>query len=177
VLVDAAKILKWLKVATSARNQIEMATIILINKIDIASKEQVEEVRQTMTELNPQAKIFCTSYGNVHLASLLQPSSISTEKPIWIAKNLREAYVTVQIERNIALVQLEAALAELNDKIFRAKGFIVADEKNWYVDYSGRFEATPVHHAEETGKLVLLYDIALVNKKEILEVFHKHQIT
>ena len=171
VLVDAAKILKWLKVAVSARNQIESATIILINKIDLVDKEQAEEVERTIIELNPQAKIFCTTYGNINLAAFLKPSPVSQETPLWLTKNLREAYVTIQIEKNISLARLEAAFAALDDKIFRAKGFIVADEKLYYIDYSGRFAAMPVDSAEETGKLVVLYDIGLISKKEILEVF------
>jgi len=172
VLVDAARILKWLKVAVNAKNQIEMATILIINKIDLVSEEQVEEVRSKITALNPHAKIFCTSYGHVDIASCLHALPISNEKPLWITKNLREAFLTLQIERNVSLAQLETALAQLSEKIFRAKGFIATDDKTFYVDFSGRFTATPCHQREEVGKLVLLYDIALVTQKEILEIFH-----
>ena len=174
VLVDAAKILKWLKVAVNAQYQIEMATIILINKVDLVSEEEVEEVRRKIAALNPKAKIFSTSYGNVSLTSYLQASPISQEKPLWITKNLREAYLTINIERNIALTQLETALAALSDRIFRAKGFTIADGRCYYVDYSGQFTATPSHNVEEAGKLVVLYDIALVGKNEILETFRHH---
>jgi len=171
VLVDAAKILKWLKVASNARNQIEMATIILINKVDLVNDEQLEEVTQTISELNPQAKTFRTLYGNINLASLLQPSALQSNKPLWLTKNLREAFITIQIAQNCTLSQLEAALTALGDKIFRAKGFMTANDQIWHIDYSGHFTATPVHHAEEIGKLVLLYDIALISRKEIMEVF------
>jgi len=173
VLVDAAKITKWLKVAVNARNQIEMATIILINKIDLVNEEQLEEVERTIRELNPQAKIFRTTYGNIHLSSLLQPSSLQSEKPLWLTKNLQEAYITIQIEPNVALSQLEAVFTALGDKIFRAKGFVSADDQIWYIDYSGRFSATPVQRVEEVGKLVLLYDIAYTNRNEIQELFRQ----
>jgi hypothetical protein len=66
---------------------------------------------------------------------------------------------------------LKLAFDKLNDKIFRAKGIVLADEKKWYVDYSGQLHITPVSYLEEAGKLVVLYDIALVSKKEIVEVF------
>ena len=173
VLVDAAKILKWLKVAVNAQNQIEMATIVIINKIDLVNQTQMEEVQHKIAVLNPQAKIYCTSYGKVNLAPSLLPASLHTEQPIWLTKNLCEAFLTIPIEQDISLAQWEAALTALSDKIFRAKGFVRADEKVYYIDFSSTFVATPAPYAKEVGKLVVLYDTALVNRKEILAVFQK----
>jgi len=176
VLVDAAKILKWLKVAVNAQNQIEMATIVIINKIDLVPLGQLQEVQHQIAQLNPHAKIYTTSYGAVNLISSLQPSSPTSEKPQWLTKNLREAFLTIPIKQNISLTQLESALTALHDKIFRAKGFVRADEKVYYIDFSSTFVATPAPHAKEVGKLVVLYDTTLVNRKEILAVFHEYQV-
>ncbi|MDR2585066.1 MAG: hypothetical protein LBC84_02435 [Prevotellaceae bacterium] len=170
VLVDAAKILKWLRVAVNAQNQIEMATIVIINKIDLVSSEQLTEVKRTITQLNPQAKIFCTTYGKVNLTSCLLPAPLTTDKPLWLTKNLREAFLTLSIKQNISIERLEAALTSLDNKIFRAKGFVVAHDQTCYIDYSSRYVVTPVSHTENLGKLVILYDISLIGTKEILEV-------
>ncbi|MDM5188015.1 GTP-binding protein [Bacillus sp. DX4.1] len=52
-------------------DQIEFANIILLNKIDLLEKEDVQELHNLLQTLNPEAKIIEASYGAVPLQHIL----------------------------------------------------------------------------------------------------------
>ncbi|MGZ0051346.1 CobW family GTP-binding protein [Brevibacillus gelatini] len=52
------------------RNQIKYADLILLNKTDMVSAEQLQRVKQKLSELNPQAPIHTTVQANIDLSRL-----------------------------------------------------------------------------------------------------------
>lgn len=60
-LIDAEMIDTYLKETEEAANQITQSDILLINKTDLVTKEQIEQLKTRLIELNPIAKI---SLGN-----------------------------------------------------------------------------------------------------------------
>jgi G3E family GTPase len=61
-------------------DQIEFANVILINKIDLISEEQLEELRAIIQKLNPEASIIITEKAKVVLESVLNTGLFDYEK-------------------------------------------------------------------------------------------------
>lgn len=70
-VVDAAHILIQLKEMKEARDQIAIADVILLNKIDLVSEEGIEMVTNELRTRNPAATIVETERSNVDIATIL----------------------------------------------------------------------------------------------------------
>ena len=77
-------------------DQVEFADVILLNKKDRVSKEEMEEVRAVIQRLNPEATLLVTEHSKVELASILHTKSFDMEKaqssPGWL-KELNNEHV------------------------------------------------------------------------------------
>ena len=62
---------------SSLVDQIEFATVILLNKTDVVGKEDVARVRGIVEKLNPTAKIIETVRSRVDLKEILSESSLT----------------------------------------------------------------------------------------------------
>lgn len=65
-------------------DQIEFANVILINKTDLVTSDELETVHQLLHELNPTALIVETTHGEVPLTSVLNTGRFSTN---WAEQN------------------------------------------------------------------------------------------
>lgn len=73
-------------------DQIEFADVIILNKTDLVTREQLERVTAIIKGLNPQAELVNSSFGKVPLAQVLDTGRFSMEQaqeaPGWL-KELR----------------------------------------------------------------------------------------
>ena len=60
--------------------QIEFCNVIVLNKIDEVTKEELEEVKAVVKTLQPTAKILETSYGKVDLKEMLSTNNFDFEE-------------------------------------------------------------------------------------------------
>ena len=59
--------------------QIEFCNVIVLNKVDEISKEQLEEVRQVIKALQPTAKIIETNYAKVNVGEIIDTNNFDFE--------------------------------------------------------------------------------------------------
>ena len=59
--------------------QIEFCNVILINKTDLVTQEELEQVKKVVTALQPHAKIIETQHGQVDLSDVLGTNSFDFE--------------------------------------------------------------------------------------------------
>jgi G3E family GTPase len=67
-IIDAMNIEKSLKVYDVARDQIEAADILLLNKTDLITKGQRIPIHQKLRDINPNAPIITTMHGDINPA-------------------------------------------------------------------------------------------------------------
>jgi G3E family GTPase len=60
--------------------QVEFANVILINKVDLVSKENLNLTKSLIQRLNPTANIVCGSYGKVDWAQLINTRLFSMDQ-------------------------------------------------------------------------------------------------
>lgn len=82
-------------------DQIEFASVIVLNKIDLVSPYQVGELKAILQKLNPEAKIIETSFGKVPLSEVMNTGLYDYEKATsaagWI-RELEKGYHTPETE-------------------------------------------------------------------------------
>ena len=76
--------------------QIEFCNLIILNKVDEVTKEQLEEVKQVIKNLQPSARIIETNYAKVDVGSVIDTNNFKFEDTAasagWV-KGLDEVYV------------------------------------------------------------------------------------
>lgn len=71
-IVDATTLEDCIDVVVAVGNAISKSSLVVINKADIATEEQLKEARRTVVELSPGAKIVTTSFGVVPLDTIME---------------------------------------------------------------------------------------------------------
>lgn len=71
-------------------DQIEFADVILLSKIDLATSEQIKATKGLITKLNPGAKVYEISHGQIPLGALVNTGLFSMDKAAQNAGRLKE---------------------------------------------------------------------------------------
>lgn len=68
--------------------QVEFSNVIILNKIDLASKANVDTTKKLIHTLNPKARVLEASYGKIDVANILNTNLFNMEKasesPGWL---------------------------------------------------------------------------------------------
>ena len=70
-VVDAVNLEKNLEQSNEAMEQVAFSDIVLINKMDLVSTEQMDKIERRVRQLNAMAKIYHTSNSEIPLSSIL----------------------------------------------------------------------------------------------------------
>ncbi|WP_130860316.1 GTP-binding protein [Gracilibacillus phocaeensis] len=118
-------------------DQIEFANVIVLNKVDKLSSEEMEELKDLLYKLNPEAKIIPTTFGQIDPLQVLHTGQFDLEEAShgagWI-KELNQEHVPETEEYGISSFvyrsrrpfhpgRFQEWLENWPDEILRAKGF------------------------------------------------------
>lgn len=154
-LIDAEQIQSLKKeFAVIAMNQIGMADIVILNKVDLVTSEQIAAVRRYIKQINKTARIFEAQQGNIPLEFVLNvaqydPLRLADYQPQSIhihqagagqhdpEHHHHDDHTQVfntwhwQSDQPVSIKALEQVLNQLPDTVYRAKGiFYTQDEPN-----------------------------------------------
>ena len=79
-LVDAKHFPLRLKDAPEAEDQIAFADVVILNKVDLVSAEELEKVRATVRKINPHAVIHTAERSQIALAEVLDRGSFDLDR-------------------------------------------------------------------------------------------------
>jgi G3E family GTPase len=139
-LVDGVNIEANLAQSVEAQEQVAFSDIILINKVDLLSAEQLESVDRRIRRLNPLAAIHHTTNGVIDMASVLNVGAFDLEAKLRIEPDLLEdhlhehddavkSYVLTEsrpIDMNRFMTWMNRHAADHGDDLFRTKGIFNA---------------------------------------------------
>jgi G3E family GTPase len=166
-LVDGSTIYKVIDTLRLVRRQIEVSDILILNKIDLLTEVEKNDVKKLLGKINPFARLIETTYGKVQLEVLdyvrINQLDLPKEKLI---KNMVLDTVTVYFE-NVTLEQLNLLLAQLNNRVYRIKGYV---SKTYIVNtqFNQDIEVRP--YVSPYSYLVFLFNKKLITEDNILEV-------
>src|SRR5690606_21003035 len=81
-LVDAKHLPLRLKDSREAEDQIAFADVVLINKTDLVSPEEVARIEDIVRAINPSARIYKTTRSGVDLARVLDQGAFNLERAL-----------------------------------------------------------------------------------------------
>lgn len=172
-LVDACRFLKVYETATVVKKQLNVSDMILLNKTDLVSKEQISEVCAKICAHRPDIVVHETVYGKLEkqwLKALSGPAETTEETDIMQSADITLRKLLLSINENTDLQTLENFLKMIMDDTFRIKGFVYV-QKEWYlINCVGNlFEAEKCSEKSEKQKnlLVVLSGYGLPVKKAL----------
>ena len=135
-VVDAINLAKNLEQSVEAQEQVAFADIILVNKTDLASEEQIAKIERQVRSLNPLATIHRSAHGIVDLALILDSNAFQLDAKLQVDPEflgdhehehdpaiasfvLRESR---PIDMNRFMSWITPMLQEQGDRVLRTKG-------------------------------------------------------
>ncbi len=81
-LVDAKHLPLRLKDSREAEDQIAFADVVLLNKTDLVTPEELERIEATVRVINPSARIYRTQRSEIDLSKVLDQGAFNLEKAL-----------------------------------------------------------------------------------------------
>lgn len=127
-ITDALNFHKVYETLPAVVNQIKEASLCIINKTDIASKEQIDKVKDKIRKHNPDVDIICAQYGEMDFSVLIDFDNL------WVSDLSEDNQISSEV-RTITLVsnclvipeKLKAFIEKYLKNILRAKGYLNTD--------------------------------------------------
>jgi G3E family GTPase len=130
-------------------SQVEHAELVLLNKTDLASSEQLEAVRGEVAALNPTAEVVMTEHCDVDVGLVLD--ALSGSEP-HIGDHGREHHHhdhtdfesrVMDAGQDVGRAALERFFADLPPEVVRAKGFMSVEGRPCLVQFAaGQLDIT-----------------------------------
>ncbi len=171
-LVDGVRFHKAYQTAKVCRMQLAISDLVLINKTDLASREQIDTVTEIAKAQKPGRPVHETAYGAFDiswLAEMGQPKADNCSAEGHTRDiNLQKLILNISgFDRK----SLAAFLKMFAEDTYRIKGFVALEDSVYVVDCVGPMvEVRPFEgDASDLGKLVVLFGHGLPTRRGIKE--------
>ncbi|MEG1504959.1 MAG: CobW family GTP-binding protein [Lachnospiraceae bacterium] len=172
-LVDAKQFKKVYATATVVKKQISISDVILLNKVDLVTEEEVVEVRNILVQHRPDIPIFETTYGNIRREWIIDRNSSSLEEEL---PEIQKMDITLRkgqiyLQDTFTYYRFQKFLEMFLEDTYRVKGFVNLDGQTYFVDCVGDlFKATPYEgKVDHINVLVVLSGNGLPTRKKVKE--------
>ncbi len=125
-LVDALRFPKVYATARTCVRQIAASDVVLLNKVDRASDEQLAHTKDLICCQRPDIPILETSFGQVpeNFLNILRRSQNGDQEDLPLIMDLSVKRLTVELSREISAYELEMFIRMFAEDTFRVKGLI-----------------------------------------------------
>jgi G3E family GTPase len=170
-IVDAEATLRFPSIGYTGRVQIEMADLILLNKMDLIPDEQRVKVRGIVQAIHPSALLLETVQCQVD-TSLIFGQALQLERKVKIPSEESHTHpmesFQVTFDQTLKRDCFEKVIQQLPEGIYRAKGFIQLEQGTFLLNFvAGRWELEPWPEKDVKAGLVFIGEGALALEKEI----------
>ena len=172
-LLDAKRFHKVYETATVVKKQIGISDIVLINKTDLATSEEIARVRRTVKDHRPDIPIFETTFGQMKDEWLeeIQKPVLAAEKPEIQTKDITLRSYVLKISEGFSLYELEKFTEMFLADTYRVKGFVKLQGEQYLLDCVGSLFSISRYDGEVTAvnEIVILAGNGLPAAKSIKE--------
>ena len=125
-IVDAVRFPKVYATVRACVRQIAASDVILLNKVDRASAEQLDHTRKLIRGQRPDIPILETTYGCVppRFLEILQESQRGDPEDLPLIQDISSKRMTLRLSAQISAYELEMFIRMFAENTFRIKGFI-----------------------------------------------------
>ncbi|MCK5739718.1 GTP-binding protein [bacterium] len=174
-LVDCQSFLKIKDNLLSPATQVRSADLVLVNKIDLVSAEQVEAVVQAVREFSPDVPIELTAYAEFPMEALktlahpeLPPvAELGDGRPDLVAS------VTLQHDGSLTADKWNEFIVFIKPHIMRFKGFVTIDNMPFHVEATADSWAIAPAENGTVGRIKLVLIGRGFRESEVMTQFEK----
>ena len=155
VVADADSFVRFPEIGKVGEEQIKVADIVLLNKVDLVEEKNLEEIENKIRKINFRAKIFRAKFCEVNVDFLfgLEAKRENLKKIEHDHENKFESFV-LEVKNNFKKEELENFLKNLPKEIYRVKGFVNLEGRSTLVNFvAGRWglEEMEGEEMDDTG--------------------------
>jgi len=128
-VVDAENFAKLSRALPALPRQVEYCSVAIINKADLVSGEQLENISELIRDINPACEIIATSYCQVDARTLVE-QIVPADKLAEDSTNTPETRLfslVLKPRENVPVDALTRFVDKLMDSAYRVKGFLPTD--------------------------------------------------
>jgi len=121
-------------------DQLEFATVVIVNKLDLVEEDKVKEIKAIINKLNPEAEIVTSTFGEIPLEKIINTRKFDMEKAEnstgWLLELAKPLHTPETVEYGITSFVYRSRTpfnprrlydffqdCEMFDNVIRAKGF------------------------------------------------------
>lgn len=155
-LADSVQLPRVYHTAVVSQKQLAVASLVLLNKIDKATTEQLESTHNLILQTNPAAYIKQTEFGHIEpeWLELLTPvpdfERVSERRDITLQKAI------IEVSSDMNSETMLHCLKQLSESTYRIKGFLSLVDGVFYADCTGPEIQLKPWQGETNNRLVLL---------------------
>lgn len=174
-LVDCQNFLKIKDILRAPITQIQSADIVLLNKIDLMTHDQIERVASAVRSISPDVPIFRTQFAEFPLNELdkINHPIIGTDGDLGEGRPDPVASITLEAKGNFTQISWEQFKNFIGTNFMRLKGFISISGKPYHIDATmDQFLVEPTQQSKIIQNQLVLIGRKL-NEEEIEHFFLK----
>ena len=158
-IMDATNVYKLARTAVMIASQIAHSDIILLNKVDMASSEEIERSKEIILEYNPKVQIIETIHCDIPFSLLTKGLENKKEKtnlpPFKHLLGLQN--ILIKVETSTTKELLLNWIKDFLEDVYRIKGFVKLKEGWHFVEVaSGQVYISAIDEIHEESSLVIL---------------------
>ena len=174
-VVDCDNFLKIKDNLKAPASQIKSADLVLLNKVDLVSENQLNEVEHAVSQISPHIPTLKTTYAQFPLEKLdaIYHPNISETSVLGDGRPDNLISITLKGKGHFTQNSWRQFKALIQPNLMRLKGFIILEQETYYVDATmDRWSMSPRESGtEHTNRLVLIGQ--QLNQQHIEERFYQ----
>jgi G3E family GTPase len=169
-IADAYAMVKFPQLGRTTKMQLEAADVILINKTDLVSGEELKQVETRLRQLNERAVLFKTAYCHIDTRLLLGLDVEKEAAPVEHVHEMEFDSFSFSTDRRLHKERFEQAIEMLPQQVYRAKGFVRCDGGSYLFNYvAGRWDLEE-YEAEKTELVFIGKGLAGIKDQVIAQL-------
>jgi G3E family GTPase len=168
-VVDCDALVRSPSLGHTGQVQVEMADLIVLNKADLVTKEQLDSVRQEVSDLNQRAIVVSSSASKpVDPALILDSKSGPRETHKLLHQNPHEHMqgadsIVVECNQPLSEERFREFAYGIPQEVYRAKGFVCFDDgRTMLFNYvSGRFSLEEWEQEKDATQVVFIAPLGM----------------
>lgn len=141
-IIDCDSIIRFPNLGQTGKIQIEMADLLIMNKIDLVTKKQIQEIEEGLKELNERAVVLKSIKCELD-TSLLFGIDVNKKRNKKVHKHETEniEFFVYSTRKFLNKNKFEKIIQNLPKNIYRAKGLVKFSDGNYLFNYvAGRYD-------------------------------------
>lgn len=140
-LVDAVRFGKLVGTLTAIERQVEAADLILINKQDLASNEELASLEERLAKINPNARIERVSHGRIQSSKLGGGRSLALTGDLVSCSTAETRPAALQFKHDrLDRAQLNEFVRNALPLAYRIKGWVRPERWCYVSDNAGKLD-------------------------------------